>query len=223
MDSGNITKGATEPGAVSIPIVRATPDNLKGLGLMISSPDEVAIEIVRWPAQGWRPVDLDTGDEGGTTEGIFEFWWQQNILHGRNNAVNDQYILACDDRYPEAFDADRAQAIPEDDAGRTACLLYHANYHPDGGQLFFPQKPAPFVVPLAPPGDDIKLEHFTAFYFDGTQGLYIHPNVWHETMLPLQKTAEFFDRQGRVHARISSDFVAEFSAYLRVPLKLEEE
>jgi len=208
----------TTPGAVDIPLVRATAESLDGLGILFDEPDDVTVEIVRWPAQGWRPVDGDTGDEGGTTEGIFEFWWKNQLLHGRNNAVNDQYIMAADARYPDAFDQDLAAPLPDDDAGREAALLYHANYHPDGGQLFFPLEGQPFVVPLAHPGDDVRLEDFTAYYFDGSQGLYIHPDVWHETMLPLTKTARFFDRQGKVHARVSSNFVEEFGAYLRVPL-----
>jgi len=209
-------------GQIGIPLVRATPENLQGLGVMISHPDEVNVEIVRWPAQGWRPVDSDTGDEAGTTEGLFEFWWENNVLNGKNNAVHDQYIMAVDARFPEAFDAEVAKTIAEADAGREAALLFHANYHPDGGQLFFPQDKAPFVVPLAPPGDDITPESFTAYWFDGSHGLYIHPDVWHETMLPSLKRTTFFDRQGRVHARVSVDFVGEFGAYLRVPLKLED-
>lgn len=214
--------GDSSIGQIEIPLVRATPESLAGLGLLFTDPDEIDVEIVRWPAQGWRPVDEDTGDEAGTTEGLFDFWWENNVLQGCNHAVNDQYILAADARYPEAFDLEVAKTIPEDDAGREAALLFHANYHPDGGQLFFPKDKAPFVVPLAPPGDDITPESFTAYWFDGTQGLYIHPNVWHETMLPSLKRTSFYDRQGRVHARVSVDFPGEFGAYLRVPLILED-
>jgi len=31
---------------------------------------------------------------------------------------------------------------------RSRILLRHANYHPDGGQLFFPMEAGPFVAPL---------------------------------------------------------------------------
>ena len=41
-------------------------------------------------------------------------------------------------------------------------------------------------------------------------------------MLPTVKRATFFDRQGKVHARISVDFPGEFGAYLRVPMILED-
>ena len=49
------------------------------------------------------------------------------------------------------------------------------NYHPDGGQVFFPVERVPFVMLLALPGDDVRLEDFVAFYFDGSIGLQIKP------------------------------------------------
>ena len=156
-------------GAIDIPIVRATPENLEGLGVMIADPDEIAVEIVKWPQPGWRELDPGTGDEGGTTEGLFEFWWENNVLSARNDAVNDQYTMAADARWPEAFDPDVAKTISEADEDRKAALLFHANYHPDGGQLFFPMTQSPFVAPLAPPsGDDVRPDDFTAYWFDGT-------------------------------------------------------
>ena len=75
------------------------------------------------------------------------------------------------------------------------------------------------MVPLALPGDDVTPEQFVAFWFDGSQGLYIHPNVWHEAVFPLAERASFDDRQGAVHARVSVNFVEEFDCYLAVPLR----
>jgi ureidoglycolate hydrolase len=97
-------------------------------------------------------------------------------------------------------------------------LLWHANYHPDGGQLFFPLDGTPYVVPLALPGDDVTPDKFVNFYFNGTQGLYIHPNVWHEGVFPLATKARFYDAQGSVHARVSVNFPKEFGVFLEVPL-----
>ncbi len=37
---------------------------------LFDDPESVNIEIVRWPALGWRPVDLDSGDEGGVKKGF---------------------------------------------------------------------------------------------------------------------------------------------------------
>ena len=50
---------------VTIPIVEATEESLAGYGHIVRDTDEVEIEIVRWPAQGHREVDPDSGDEGG--------------------------------------------------------------------------------------------------------------------------------------------------------------
>jgi len=197
---------------VETPLVRATPDSLAGLGLCVASPEDLAIEIVRWPARGWRPVDPGTGDEGGTTEGTFSFRWRGEVLYGRNEAVGGDYLMGwCAD--PATASETRSPTV------REHLLLWHANYHPDGGQLFFPMERTPFVVPLAPPGDDMRPEQFTSFYFDGSCGLYIHPDVWHEGVFPLTETARFFDRQGRVHARVSCDFPGEFGCLLSVPLR----
>ena len=97
-------------------------------------------------------------------------------------------------------------------------LLWHANYHPDGGQLFFPLDRQPFYVPLALPGDDITPQKFVCFRFSGDRGLYIHPNIWHEGVFTARGTQRFFDRQGAVHARVSVDFAREFNCLLEVAL-----
>ena len=191
---------------VTMPVVDATPESLQGYGLLVDDPDQCQVEIVRWPAVGWRPVDEDTGDEAGTTEGVFVSDWQGDILYGRNAAVGGHYILAYA-QMPEHADTSH-QRDPE------RMMLWHANYHPDGGQLFFPLDKAPFMVPLALPGDDISPERFVCFRFDGSQGLYIHPNIWHEGVFGLSGTQRFFDKQGAVHARVSVDFAREFGCLL---------
>jgi hypothetical protein len=57
------------------------------------------------------------------------------------------------------------------------------------------------------------------YHPDGARGLYLHPIVWHGAVVPLDDEAEFLDRQGRVHARVSVDFVKEFGCYLAAPLR----
>ena len=44
-----------------------------------------------------RPIDADTGDQGGTTEGVFVSEWRGDILYGRNDAVGGHYILGYGD------------------------------------------------------------------------------------------------------------------------------
>jgi hypothetical protein len=66
--------------SVGMPIVDATRAALTGYGYLVDDPKDYRIEIVRWPAQGSRPVDADIGDQGGTTEGIFVSAWCGDIL-----------------------------------------------------------------------------------------------------------------------------------------------
>ena len=79
---------------VPMPVVDATAESLEGYGRLVTRPENFNVEIVRWPATGWRPVDADTGDEAGTTEGIFVSEWRGDVLYGRNDAVGGKYILA---------------------------------------------------------------------------------------------------------------------------------
>lgn len=193
------------------PLVAATEATLEGYGALVTDPGTFPIEIVPWPAQGWRPIDPNSGDQGGVTEGVFEFWWKGDTLFARNNAVGDNYLFGWS-TWPEEAREDGAAGA------RRQALIWRANYHPDGGQLFYPTNGQSFVVPLALPGDDVTPDRFTAFWCDGSCGLYIHPGIWHGAVVPHDDTSELLDRQSRVHARVSVDFPKEFGCYLAVPL-----
>ena len=195
---------------VRMPIVDATDDLLRGYGRLVADRSACKVEIVRWPARGWRRVDEDSGDEGGTTQGVFVSEWHGDVLYGRNEAVGGHYVLAYADEPSRADESHRR------DPARM--LLWHCNYHPDGGQLFFPLDAATFYVPLALPGDDVTPERFVCFRFDGSQGLYIHPDVWHEGVFARRGTQRFYDEQGAVHARVSVDFAREFGCLLEAVL-----
>lgn len=197
---------------IKVPLIKASNETLQGYGCLVDDPATFAIEIVQWPAQGTRPVDPGTGDEAGFVEGIFQCTWDGDILMGHNAAVDGHYVLgwSCD---PQTAKRETASAP------RAQILLWHMNYHPDGGQMFFPRENKPFVVPLALPGDDITPDKIVAFWCDGSKGLYIHPNIWHEGIFPVHDSQSFLDRQGRVHARVSCDFGEEFGIYLSVPLQ----
>ncbi len=196
---------------VRIPILEANEQSLSGYGYLVKDPKKVEIEIVRWPSVGKRPVDKDSGNEGGTTEGMFICEWKGDILYGRNEAVGGQYILG--------YGTEPEKASENHSKTPQRLLLWHANYHPDGGQLFFPNISKPFLVPLALPGDDIAPEDFVCFIFNGNKGLYIHPNVWHDGALTALGQHSFFDKQGAVHARISVNFPKEFNCMLEIPLE----
>jgi hypothetical protein len=197
---------------VDVPLVVATDLSVEGYGCLVKEPEQAEIEIVQWPASGWRPVDQGTGDEAGWVEGVFTGRWQGDVLFGTNDAVSGHYVLGWSTRNPKQASTQQA-TVP-----RQQVMLWHFNYHPDGGQLFFPLDNAPFVVPLALPGDDLAPEKVVAFWCDGSSGLYIHPNIWHEGIFPTMDEQRFLDRQGKVHARVSCDFAEEFGVYLSVPL-----
>ena len=195
---------------LDVPLVRADAKSLKGYGEVVRDPKKHRIEIVPWPLTGWRRLDAGTGIEGGTTEGTFACEWQGNELIGRNEAVGGHYVIGFRD-LPET-------ARPGVKLSEGRVLLWHCNYHPDGGQLFWPLDGRPFVVPVSLPGDDLKPEAFKAFWSDGSFGIYIHPGVWHEGVFPVNPTGRFFDKQGKVHARVSCDLAREFGVLLAVPL-----
>jgi len=196
---------------IDVPLIEATEESVKGYGYLVDNPDACEIEIVTWPSQGRRPVDQGTGNEGGFVEGIFRGEWHGDVLMGTNDAVGGHYVLG--------WSTDPQNASSETQTvARHQVLLWHLNYHPDGGQLFFPLDKKPFVVPVALPGDDLSPDKVVAFWCDGNQGLYIHPGIWHEGIFPVEDQQRFLDRQGRVHARISCDIGEEFGIYLSVPL-----
>ena len=193
-----------------VPLIKATADNIKDYGYLVDDPDNFDIEIVRWPAQGWRPIDPGTGDEGGVVEGVFHSAWQGDVLKGNNDAVHGEYVLGWSCNPVDASETGESKV--------DRVLLWHMNYHPDGGQLFFPLDGRPFVVPAALPGDDLTLDRIVAFWCDGSQGLYIHPSIWHEGVFPTTREQSFRDKQGRVHARVSCNIAQEFGVFLNVPL-----
>ena len=194
-----------------VPLVKATEASVRQYGELISDPENYQLEIVQWPAQGWRQVDPGTGNEGGCVEGIFSGRWIGHILYGSNEAVGGEYVLGWSANAPWTN-------IETTKYAEDCVLLWHMNYHPDGGQLFYPLDKSPFVVPVALPGDDFKPSDVVGFWFDGSCGFYIHPNIWHEGIFPISNHQRFLDRQGRVHARISCDVAHEFGTYLCVPL-----
>jgi len=208
-------------GITEVPIVRASEQTLRDVGHLVKDPQQFTVEngrfeIVQWPQPGRRPLDPGTGNEAGTTEGEFSLCWEDGRLYGENLALATQ-----SNKYVLGFGLIPGSQAPPGGAIDSICAWY-SDYHPDGGQLLFSPS-VPFVANLAPPlGDDVKPEDFTAFYFEGGTGLYMHPGVWHNAVYisPAHGPARVFGRQGRVHARVSVRWVEEFNTVLRVPLSL---
>jgi hypothetical protein len=49
-------------------------------------------------------------------------------------------------------------------------------------------------------------------------GALYTPNIWHEGVFTLAGSQRFLDRQGKVHARVSIDFVRECGCLLAAPI-----
>ena len=198
---------------VEIPLIKASNETLKGYGYLIDNFEKSQVEIVKWPKQGWREIDDGTGNEGGITEGSFDTWWVGSTLYGENNAVQHNSDYEIDGKYILGYSSHPETNIQQSCSYSRPKMMYmwHVNYHPDGGQLFFPTMSGPFISPLALPGDDVQVEDFKAFYFDGTEGLYIHPNIWHDGVYPINEKSSFLGKQGKVHARVSIDLKKEFN------------
>jgi ureidoglycolate lyase len=196
--------------AYRVPLVVATAAALRGYGSIVADFAAGQVTIVTWPQPGWRPVVSGTGNEGGFVEDSFEMVRRGEILHAVNHAVGRSYVTGW---FADPASASRAAH----DISRI--FTHEANYHPDGGQIFFPRDGAPFVALLAKPGDNVTPEDFVAFHCDGSFGLHIDPGIWHQPMFPTGERARFDGKQGRIHACIAVDFVSEFGCYLEVPLQ----
>jgi ureidoglycolate lyase/seryl-tRNA synthetase len=152
-----------------------------------------------------------TGNEGGIVEDRFEMVRRGEVQHAVNHAVDRSYITGW---FSDPATAQETRA-PTD---TRRIYTHEANYHPDGGQIFFPRQGGPFVALLARPGDDVTPDDFVAFHCDGAAGLHIDPGVWHQPVFPVGDPVSFDGKQGRVHACISVNFLTEFGGYLEVPL-----
>merc|ERR1719240_288137 len=210
-----------------VPIKWATNENLKGMGFVVKDPSEFTVqnkrfEIVPWPVSGWRPLDPGTGDEAGTTEGKFDIYWDGDFLYGKNHTIAttaNHYLLGYSKDPSECKSRGRGLG-PETSPSHVA--LWYSDYHPDGGQLFYPEDGQPFVTNLCrPKGDNIRPQDMCAFYVPAGYGVYIHPGVWHNAVYTHPSTGAertFFNRQGKIHGRVSVNWAAEFGKLLRVPL-----
>ena len=66
-------------------------------------------------------------------------------------------------------------------------------------------------------------ENMVGFRIPPGKGLYIHPGTWHNGIYVNRKFSPLtvFTRQGRVHARVSASWVAEFDTLLKLNLPLD--
>jgi hypothetical protein len=229
---------------LDVPLFEATDESLKVVGArLIHGPDEVTcekgnFEIVKWPVKGWRQLDPETGDEAGTTEGPFQVNWEGDYYVATNLAVATSNNIYLDGlaTLPELASREVSPTKASSSSSKSI-LLWMSDYHPDGGQSFFPElspsssaiaaSALPFVVCLGPAscGDHVRPGDMVAFAVPAGKGVYLGPGTWHNGVYvhPAHTAGgpvTFRTRQGRVHARVSCSWAAEFGTLLRVPLVL---
>ena len=149
-------------------------------------------------------MDEDTGDEAGTTEGVFVSRWQGDILYGQNEAVGGHYVLA--------YGTDpRPGARRPCTRSRPACCCGMPTTTRMAGSFSFRWSTQPFYVPLALPGDDITPERFVCFRFLGRSAVSTStPTSGTKASSRRAAASVSLDKQGAVHARVSVDFAREF-------------
>ena len=192
--------------------IQATPANFAEYGHFVYDYEAEPVIIVPWPVTGDRPLVPGTGIGGGITEGIFDYWYDAEYLHAINNAVGGDYIIG------------KTEISPAD--GEQYILTREANYHPDGGQVFYPadsRGQIGFMLLLALPGDDICPQKFKVFRFDGSCGVQINPGVWHQPLYFIKnkisgERARFITKQGKVHGCVAVDFLTEFKSWVAIKL-----
>lgn len=183
----------------NVPVVNATEETIKGFGEFVYDFNKSKVINVIWPKKEGRPLDNNTGDQALPTEGLFDFYYENNFCKAVNHCVpNGSYITGT--------------------TFNNCIYTREANYHPDGGQIVYPQKEGPFILLLSKKGDDIKPSDFIAFKFNGTCGFQIFPNVWHQPAYPLCTKATFNNKQGSVHACVSVDTLNEFNTILCIKI-----
>ncbi len=206
----SISKGEAE--VHRLPLVEATVESLRGFGDIVTDFAAAEVMAVPWPLTGRRPMSPSvSGNEAGVTEGSFAIWADGGLLLAHNEAVERSYIIGWYDDPAEA----RQDVMP---TRSDRLYIYEANYHPDGGQIWYPRDGTPFVAVFAKPTDDVRPEDFVAFRFDGSFGLQILPSVWHQPAAPVGPRMTIDNKQGRVHACVDFDSLAEAGCYLEVPL-----
>lgn len=70
--------------------------------------------------------------------------------------------------------------------------------HPHSSQAFISLQRRPFLVLVAPPGDQPELDQLRLFEVGPNQGVNYHPGVWHHYQFSLDETRDFLciDRSG---------------------------
>ena len=172
--------------------------------------------------QGWRPIDEDTGDEGGFVEGTFKGEWRGgDVLYGeRTRPWGGHYVLGLVHRSAK-------RRKPTDKLRRAIrCCLWHMNYHPDGGQMFWPLDNRPLHRPPSRcPGDNLTPDKVVAFLVRrNKRPLYPRRHSGTRGIFPVEDEAAVSRPSGPGPCpRLGADIGAEFGGvYMSCPLRADQ-
>jgi len=187
---------------VEVPVISGTEETLKDYCNIVENYNDTKVINNKWPKVKGRPIDDNTGDQALPTEGIFEFKYDEKFCYAKNNSVpNGDYITGVINKT------------------RTAIYTREANYHPCGGQIVYPYNGnEPFIMLLSKACDDIVPHDFVAFFCNGSFGVQILPNVWHQPVYPMTNNVEFLNKQCSVHACVTIDTIKEFNTLLKIDI-----
>ena len=222
------TRGVGAARIFDVPLVRATTESLATVGARpVSNFDTAVVDVTPWPTRGWRALVPGTGSGGGTVAGIFTNERIGLVQYSVNVALGRKYITGWYGEDPAHAAAVSPTATVDEPRVLKSILTHEANYHPDGGQVICARPGgSPFILLLAPPGDDIMPSSFRAFLVEPPMaGVHIGPGTWHQPAFPAYGSTPgslLDNRQGAVHACVSSSFIHDFGGYLRVPLSAED-
>jgi hypothetical protein len=166
--------------------VEVTNDVLisEGLGELVNKNDECQTVIKDLELSDGQIVTVDGSIVGGT----FRCQWDGSILRCKNNAVES-------DPYEIAMKMDEKRFVTRE-----------VNHHPDSSQHFIPFETKKFGMFLGSPCADASSVKF--YLFDGTTGVMIHPEVWHQPPVPLDgKSMMFYTQQARSHNCVIYDTI----------------
>ena len=190
-------RGVSKIPARSIPIVRATAENINGYGKLLSSPSEIKYLNSEWVTKSYRKV---INNEAPPTVGLFHHFRKNDGWYETNAAVGGDYKTGL---YDDGH-----------------IYLRELNYHPCGPQIVYPMPPlTDYIIVLAPPGDGIQITDIKAFHIPDNCGLQINAGVWHQPSFPIFGDMWMYNIQSSVHACVLYDSVDEDGVLMKVNIK----
>ena len=200
---------------VVMPVVDASPAALRGYGRLVDDPAECEVEIVRWPQRG-TPADRRRHRRPGR----HDRGRLRQRMAGRH-PVRPQRRRRRP-LHPRLRRAARGRAHRPRRARRAGSCCGTRTTTPTAASCSSRSTRGRSSCRSRCPATTSRPSASSAFASTAAQGLYIHPDIWHEGVFGLAGTQRFFDKQGAVHARVSVDFAREFGCLLEAPIAAGE-